>query len=332
MMSSAPCLRERTHRSAPSQCYLPNPLLVEGLKFDLRLYVVLTCSSPLQAYLSTRGVARFASHAWKPVDGTNQSDMPAHLKLLDQSGGLRRDEQVGASAPVEAPLRLRGRCRRSLDQDPSASSTDAHRDAASSRPCLLKRLLGTIHASGRAVKPAASRKVQAPMGGDPADGEPAHEQAGADQPEGPQPCRSSRQPRRHRRPRATRADEAARGRARRCFQILGFDVLDDRLEPWLLEVNHSPSMALAGNEDEEVEAKCSVVSAALKLGLSDDHTSGLCEACEVQPLHELVAPLRALEPVRTLFEAVATSRSAVDAQSPLAGAARAGSPPSPLPR
>ena len=54
------------------QQYLPNPLLIDGLKFDLRLYVVLTCASPLQAFLSTRGVARFASHPYQAVDASNQ--------------------------------------------------------------------------------------------------------------------------------------------------------------------------------------------------------------------------------------------------------------------
>lgn len=102
----------------------------------------------------------------------------------------------------------------------------------------------------------------------------------------------------------------ARPEVRRCFQILGFDVmLDSAFKPWLLEVNHSPSMALAGNEPEEVDAKCSVVTAALRLGLADDHTPSLCERCEVRPLHGIAWPLCALEPVRKLFEAIATSRS-----------------------
>ena len=61
------------------QAYLERPLLVDGLKFDLRLYVVLTCASPLHAYLSTRGVARFATHKWAPVDSSNQGDMLMHL-------------------------------------------------------------------------------------------------------------------------------------------------------------------------------------------------------------------------------------------------------------
>lgn len=64
---------------ATNQVYLSRPLLLDGLKFDLRLYVVLTCAAPLQAFLSVHGVARFASHAWLPVDASNQHDLLMHL-------------------------------------------------------------------------------------------------------------------------------------------------------------------------------------------------------------------------------------------------------------
>ena len=61
------------------QEYLERPLLLDGYKFDLRLYVILTSAAPLRAYLSTHGVARFATHAWAPLDGSNQDDLLMHL-------------------------------------------------------------------------------------------------------------------------------------------------------------------------------------------------------------------------------------------------------------
>lgn len=86
-------------------------------------------------------------------------------------------------------------------------------------------------------------------------------------------------------------------------------MLDDDLQAWLLEVNHSPSMALGGAEPGEVEAKTSVLRAALRLGLADDHPPQLCDECEVVPLQAEAAPYCSLDAVRRVFEAHATSRS-----------------------
>eukprot|EP00965_Chrysotila_dentata_P196751 6177773-Pleurochrysis_carterae.AAC.1 len=61
------------------QTYLQDPLLIDGFKFDLRLYVIVTCTAPLRAYLSTHGVARFATKRWVRPDATNRGDMLMHL-------------------------------------------------------------------------------------------------------------------------------------------------------------------------------------------------------------------------------------------------------------
>lgn len=44
--------------------YLDNPLLLQGHKFDLRLYIVVTCYDPLRIYVYREGLVRFASERY----------------------------------------------------------------------------------------------------------------------------------------------------------------------------------------------------------------------------------------------------------------------------
>ena len=57
--------------------YIDNPLLINGLKFDLRLYVLVTNFDPLKIYVYNEGLVRFAS---EPYNMENiKSNVYAHL-------------------------------------------------------------------------------------------------------------------------------------------------------------------------------------------------------------------------------------------------------------
>jgi len=48
------------------QEYMKEPFLIENLKFDIRLYVLITSCDPLKIFLYHEGIVRFATEEFKP--------------------------------------------------------------------------------------------------------------------------------------------------------------------------------------------------------------------------------------------------------------------------
>ena len=49
------------------QQYLREPYLIDNLKFDMRLYVLVLCAEPLKIFLYQDGIVRFATQNYQPL-------------------------------------------------------------------------------------------------------------------------------------------------------------------------------------------------------------------------------------------------------------------------
>lgn len=61
------------------QRYIKTPLLLDGKKFDLRLYVLIKGFDPIEAYLADEGLARFCTDNYKQPTKENMKNMFMHL-------------------------------------------------------------------------------------------------------------------------------------------------------------------------------------------------------------------------------------------------------------
>jgi len=58
--------------------YIHNPHLINGLKYDLRVYVLVTSYCPLKVYLYNDGLVRFATEPYN-LDAKNMNAKFVHL-------------------------------------------------------------------------------------------------------------------------------------------------------------------------------------------------------------------------------------------------------------
>jgi tubulin polyglutamylase TTLL6/13 len=175
-----------------AQRYIPRPFLIDNLKFDLRIYVLVSCVDPLRIWLFDEGLARFATTPYAAPNPRNMADMTTHLtnyaiqkqssKFVFNTGGL----DAGDTGSKRSLTWLK-------------TWLDAH---GYSSKLVFGRIEHLINKTLIAAQPHLARMYRS----------------------------------------AVSTEHKSAGSHARCFEVLGLDILlDSRLRPWLIEVNHSPS-------------------------------------------------------------------------------------------
>ncbi|XP_072229363.1 LOW QUALITY PROTEIN: tubulin polyglutamylase ttll6 [Leuresthes tenuis] len=176
------------------QVYVSKPLIIDGYKFDLRIYVLVTSCDPFSIFMFKEGLARFCTTKYNEPTHNNVEDVCMHLtnySINKNSENFVRDEDVGSKRKLS-----------SLTKHLESISCNTEKMWKDIEDIIIKTLIS--------AHPILKHNYHTCF--------PNH----------------------------------ATGSA--CFEILGFDVLlDHRLKPWLLEVNHSPSFTTDSQLDREVK-------------------------------------------------------------------------------
>ncbi|GAB0092904.1 tubulin polyglutamylase TTLL13 [Sergentomyia squamirostris] len=81
------------------QEYVKNPLLIDGFKFDMRIYVLITDLDPLRIFVYNEGLARLATKTYKQPSIHNSGNMFMHLtnySLNKRSQSFSSDTESGS--------------------------------------------------------------------------------------------------------------------------------------------------------------------------------------------------------------------------------------------
>lgn len=214
--------------SAVAQQYI-SPFLIDGYKFDLRIYALLTSVDPLRIYIHKEGMARFCTEKYVKPKQSNLNQVYSHLtnyslnkfnenfqnpdefnKCVEQFDSSKK-EIIDRS---EMPENDKG-SKRSL----SSIYRDIEKMGYSTKE-LKSQIDNIICLTIASVQPFLAHNYHTAI--------------------------------------------SANDEKSRCFEILGFDILIDKnLNPWLLEVNCMPSLSTDSQFDYDL--KHSVVKGALKI-------------------------------------------------------------------
>lgn len=108
------------------QRYIANPFLLEGRKFDLRLYVVATSYDPVRLYLYREGLVRIASSPYTRAVATASAAVTALADVSDLKAHLTNFTVNKNASPVPAAAGDAGAATSGQDTKWSLSSLEAY--------------------------------------------------------------------------------------------------------------------------------------------------------------------------------------------------------------
>jgi len=218
------------------QRYVERPLLLDGYKFDLRLYVVVTSFDPLKVYLFKEGLVRLATERYslsphslkkRTMHLTNYSDdaedCPTEAGLTDMNESEDESEDT-ADGNTEAASSSSAPGGRATSKWTLKDLQEYFESKGLDYPLLFSKIKALIVKSLIAVETPV---VSAWHNG----ANYARRSNGANNglPAGPNQT---------------------------CFELYGFDVLvDHKLRPWLLEVNTCPSLSSSSPLDKRLKTQ-----------------------------------------------------------------------------
>ncbi|KAL4227526.1 Tubulin polyglutamylase ttll6 [Mactra antiquata] len=184
----------KPHEHMICQLYMSRPLLIDGFKFDLRIYTLVTSCDPLRIFVFKDGLARFATNKYMEPTHGNIDNVYMHLTnyaINKHSEDFIRDDEAGSKRRISTTNRYMAE--KGYDVDKMwADIDDVIIKTCISAHSVLKHNYRTCF--------------------------PNHVKGSA------------------------------------CFEILGFDViLDRKLRPYVIEVNHSPSFNTDSELDREIK-------------------------------------------------------------------------------
>uniref|UniRef100_A0A2K6FV88 Tubulin tyrosine ligase like 13 n=1 Tax=Propithecus coquereli TaxID=379532 RepID=A0A2K6FV88_PROCO len=178
------------------QQYISKPFLIDGFKFDMRIYVLITSCDPLRIFVYEEGLARFATTPYVEPSHSNLDNVCMHLTnyaINKHNENFVRDDAVGS----KRKLSTLNTWLREHSYDPQELWGDIE-------DIIIKTIISAHSILRHNYRTCFPQYLS--------------------------------------------------GGTCACFEILGFDVLlDHKLKPWLLEVNHSPSFTTDSRLDQEVK-------------------------------------------------------------------------------